>query len=1707
MINIETRVEAWKKRLLDLGKRNRLMNYRDTKRSNLKILSPDCFSLWQSFVQNEKPIEFPYYDARDDQEESIFFHAIETNQSIKEMQITLKVLRDKAKTAYEEQGVNILYLSFGFLKWTESADSDYWYTSPLVLVPVSLTVESISSPYILSLHEDEIVINPTLLYKLENDYGLALPSLNDDEDIKWLFSQIQTLVSPNKWEVIADSGLSLLSFLKINMYNDLEKHKDIIIANPIIRAISGDASASNKIPEDIIDFDFDNKLCPTETFQVVDADSSQQEAILCAKKGISFVLQGPPGTGKSQTITNIIAECLADGKKVLFVSEKMAALDVVHRRLTTAGLDDFCLILHSYKANKRAVLDQLGTTLSLAQKKAVLSDEAYQKLDLLQADKQKLNDYANQVFEVVHPLGKSIYEANGLLANLESYEDVIFSIDDIAAVDGQQYNRYNYLLSQFSDTVGKMSSDYNDNPWHSANVASVTNELRHDIASKLERLIPKVESANKEVAAIFHGLSLEWPLSYDALVEVVPLLNAAKQSSVVPVSWVLGSDIAPLFDEATRCEELNSKFASMQTELRTLYQAIAANDSQIDVSNIDALSIKENISNELFRMKNVMSSGFPYSKWNGNIHAVRTIFDEAKEKSTQLNELVAIMLREFEDSILGIDYNGIYSRYKTEYTSFFKIFKSSYKADKKTIQSQYKAIVKKVTDDMVLEVISKLRSIEDLRRWFTGNREALLSYFGDCFAEEKTNFTELEKYFYSHDALDKCVGVLSDMLDKSNEIALREDEVKAKFQFMYDGLNTDWGQTREALTWTSLFREQVNRSKCNREFVEVICSSADASAQSKAAVQKISETIDDMAPELLWYVSLFSNPNKIRELPLSALQDRLQACMDGLFLLEEWIDFRTAREHCQKEGLSDYISKIEDFNIDNSHIIPVFRKRFLRLWLDAVLPQYPAVLNFRRRVHEGTISEFANLDKMQFAIAKARIKNKLINSLPSLERFTSGVDEISVLKRELGKQRRIMPIRRLFREIPNLLLTLKPCLMMSPLSVSLFLETETYQFDTVIFDEASQVCTENAIGAISRAKQVIIAGDSKQLPPTNFFSASISSDTDYDIIDEDDYDDTDAYESILDEATLLPERTLLWHYRSRHEHLIAFSNAKIYKNNLITFPSNMDRIANHGVEYLFVKDGLYDRGGKRGNVIEAKKVAEMVFGHIQKYPNRSLGVIAFGEVQQMAIDTAVREMRLRNQQHEHFFKEDIDEPFFIKNLENVQGDERDAILFSIGYAKDAAGVFRMNFGPLSRVGGERRLNVAITRAKHNVKLVGSIRPTDIDLDRVSADGPKLLRAYIDFAMNGPEVLTRETTESDIVEHDSPFEASVYNFLDRKGYKLATQVGCSGYRIDMAVRHPTLNGIFVLGIECDGAAYHSARTARERDRLRQEVLEGMGWKIYRIWSTDWIKDCVTEGNRLTSAIEDAIANYGAIDEPSNEETTIELNPDDFVSVDEKVVSVSDMENPYGFEPPIKTSFSSLPRNHQGYLQIEDCIMLLVNEQFPLHYDLMCQRLASLYGREKATSVVRDNVNYGLRKLGGKVVRKGDFIFPAKCGEITVRVPNTRKIDHISVDELAQAMLTIATQCVGTNRESLCVETARVFGFNRTGQKITTAMKAACELLISQGKIKDVGGKLNISNGINSTSKVDAPTESAQKCSQCGTRHDLGDKFCGKCGNNI
>lgn len=600
----------------------------------------------------------------------------------------------------------------------------------------------------------------------------------------------------------------------------------------------------------------------------------------------------------------------------------------------------------------------------------------------------------------------------------------------------------------------------------------------------------------------------------------------------------------------------------------------------------------------------------------------------------------------------------------------------------------------------ILKAILKVK-IDETSIWDKINTYSLETIsLAEKFIEEYKALMNIRNTPCDYESAISDLDLSISLKDLNNQLARQKDKIRGFYKDFYNGLETNWDELIEALKYAAGLKELATQYSLPDSFVKAVCNDKNIISYCGDTSGKISALRDSASEYIDWFASLFNNEEDFYQTNILDLSRRMSLCRDKKYLLEEWVDYCSNREKCDKLGLGTFIKQVEGLEIDSNYITDAYLKRFYRLWLDAILPKFPAVQDFRGRIQAQTISEFCELDKGQFKIARARVRERALSRIPDFNSINVARDEIAILKRELNKQRRLMPLRKLFMTIPNLITALHPCFMMSPLSVSVFLEAQSYNFDLVIFDEASQVHTEDAIGAIMRGKQTIIVGDTKQLPPTSFFSASLN-DEDYDIDSDEtvESEDAGAFESVLDEAVaVLPERSLRWHYRSRDEHLIAFSNVKVYNSQLITFPSSIESAPDTGVEYIYVKDGVYDRGGKKNNIIEAKKVADLVFEHFRKYPNRSLGVVTFSEAQQNAVDAAIRQRRLQDSRFDKFFIEDKEEPFFIKNLENVQGDERDTIIFSIGYAKDSRDIMYMNFGPLSREGGYRRLNVAITRA-------------------------------------------------------------------------------------------------------------------------------------------------------------------------------------------------------------------------------------------------------------------------------------------------------------------------------------------------------------------------------------------------------------------------
>lgn len=816
------------------------------------------------------------------------------------------------------------------------------------------------------------------------------------------------------------------------------------------------------------------------------------------------------------------------------------------------------------------------------------------------------------------------------------------------------------------------------------------------------------------------------------------------------------------------------------------------------------------------------------------------------------------------------------------------------------------------------------------------------------------------------------------------------------------------------------------------------------------------------------FTALFAEKDAMNGSSLSKLSRRLHGCNDQFATMDAWIDLRDCAKTCRNNGLAEFIEKAEDAFYPQGSLKDVFMKSFYYAWFEKVCGGIESVSGFRVRTHNDRVETFKALDSHQLPVDQMRIRERLIRQMPSRNALGHAADEMTVLRHELNKKRNIMPLRKLFRAIPNLLLRLKPCLMMSPLSVSYFLEAETYKFDMVIFDEASQIFPQDAIGAIFRAKQVIIAGDSKQLPPTNFFAASMSNDPEFDADDEDVQDIL--YDSILEEASSsLPNRSLLWHYRSRHEDLITFSNREIYGNNLITFPANRTQVEDTGVEYVHVLDGVYE---SKTNRAEAQHIARMVMEHIQKHPDRSLGIIAFSENQQGVIEDEIHKLRTKNPANERFFDEEKDEPFFVKNLENVQGDERDTIILSICYGKNRNGKMSMNFGPLNRQGGERRLNVAITRAKQNLKLVGSILPEDINLASVTNEGPKLLRSYINFAMNGSTVLPQVEKKNSLYDIDV-FSAQVGKFLTQHGCKIQMNVGSSDYTIDIAVEHPKRAGHFIAGIECDGNSYYMARTVRDRDHLRTAMLERMGWKMYRVWSTEWIRNPAAEQERLLNFVREALLHYGE----EGEITQRNDEPAALVGTEamrgQRTTKNVDPNNPYGFPKYEVGTWKNVSKHRRSDAMtlLADRILAVVKVEQPIHIELLYRRMLEAFDVSKVTQYVRDTVNEAIRtRLGNEVYISDQFVCQNNMHAIKVRRSDIgaphRDIEYIAIGEIAAAMVRILEGAYGMERNVLCLEAAKVFGYERIGTKIRQRTNEAVDYLVRERKVSDYDGKIQL-----------------------------------------
>jgi very-short-patch-repair endonuclease/predicted nucleic-acid-binding protein len=1602
---IEDRIKRWKEKLIDLSKRNRLLNFRSTKVTTIKIVDElpseilnllalenegmefvpvetegeDLFSAQSSSQPKEdgEPAEeFKKYK-KEELEERHKDNYLQTNLTKEHLAKNLFRISSKANSVMEEQGYNVLFLALGCLEWYESDESDVKMQAPIILVPVELTRTSVRGKFKLKYQEEEqLILNPALIVKLQNDFNVSLEPIDDEvENInpRKIFTDLQESIKHLKrWRVTNDIYLSLFSFVKFIMYKDIGKYWSFLLNNSIIRLICGQSPGEKTLLGlSLEENDLDKTLSPSKVYQILDADSSQQQAILAVKEGKNLVIEGPPGTGKSQTIANITAEFLAEGKKVLFVSQKMAALEVVKKRLDNNKLGDFCLEMHSRKTNKNEVIKELVRVLQMQKKQDHSHDQEMAKLDTI---KSELNEYVKAIHMPFGNLEMTPFQAFGIISKNSETRDIGFVFKDSKTWNRKKYNTCCDLLDSLSYNLKKIQ-DPQTHPWK----ASKLSELHYEDRIKLIELI-------------------------DSLIE----------------------------------NHIN---------IKSLADRLAANTFFKNPSSISEVEILLNTNKFLQGTPNVTKDILVSKRWNSLSTDIDSIIRDIK--------LFGELRKELENKYkfnsfiqADLDFNSIIARYERYSKNILLYLTPEFWKDRATIKRYIVDNTYKPNIKTLLGNIEKIRLGKLTAQKIKQNDSFGIELFGELW--------------------------------KSTE--------------------TDWQLIDGFAKWMVQFRQYVMK----KYFIDSIFEGLQNNKIDKTISDSFSKNLIVALDKFKQEMQQFLEIAKIDELkflgavindaPLGDVIEYISSLKINVDTLEDWARYQDSLKDCELAGLDDFISKVLFLKVSYDNIASTFKCQFLRSWLDAAFSERMSLKRFRGEDHEKLIQKFCELDRKQIELAKIRIQHILSGKLDATYSPSKG-SELDTLLRESRKMRAHMSIRKLFKRAPNVVSSLKPCLMMSPLTVAQFLSPELIKFDLVIFDEASQIPPEDAIGAIIRGAQVVIAGDSKQLPPTSFFQSEVITSEDEDETDDALPEDLD---SILDECAVsrIPKTMLRWHYRSKHESLIAFSNKHFYDNHLFTFPCANEECADLGTKFNYLPGASYDRGGTGTNIEEARDLARAIFKHFKENPALSLGVGTFSIRQKYAIEDVLEEMLREDNSLEAFFSKDKPEHFFVKNLESIQGDERDVIFISVGYGKNANGRLPMNFGPINQNGGARRLNVLITRARKRLEIFSSIKGDDFDLSKTDSDGVHLLKNYLDFAEKGKRALLQETDVGGILE--SPFEESVCELLTNKGYKVKKQVGCSGYRIDLAIADDANPGKYIIGIECDGAYYHHSATARDRDRLRQQVLEDLSWNIYRIWSTDWFKNQRREFEKLVDAIEKAKRG-----ELLKKKPTID-DPPEF-----KYKNISSRQNkteivPYSTTPIRKKSY---PDNFYNGDISKICSILkeVVDHESPIHKDEAERRAVQYWGigavGSRVRSILEEAALIGVEEK--MIKKKGNFYWSINMDTPIIRnreaIDVSKKIEYIAPEEIREAAVFILKKEYGVPKDGLIEQVASLLGIQRVTEDIGDYIWNAIKKYKKEHKIDEVNDKLVLVK------------EKISDCPKCGQKLRCPDKnivlICPKCKTNF
>lgn len=1488
----------------------------------------------------------------------------------------LKTLYRGAKASMEENGANTLYLACGFLKWYEKDRKDPCY-APLILIPVDL-VKKFGIKYTMRRRDEDTQFNITVSEKLRQDFNIEfdefskqLPTDENGVDVDKILSGVRTAVSSMKgWTVVESCVLGLFSFSQFVMWNDMHSHRDSVSKNKIVSSL-----INGCLDKDFKQIEANGRVPEEDVFLPISADSSQLAAIKCSGEGKTFVLHGPPGTGKSQTITSIIANCLANGKKVLFAAEKKAALDVVYNRLEKIGIAPFCLELHSNKVRKSYVLDQLRTASEV--KSHLEAGGDYEKaLEDIASKRKELDFYVDELHKM-HECGMTLYELiNVYASNKEAVECGDFD----------------------EGFIGELTSDR----------------------------IKAVETALGELVA-----------SSGALNGKLPFVKSSEYSQ----------------DAKNRIPVLVDAFVNAYDEfvatLENFEKIVAQNNCRIsgDPQTIGRIAGLSSCASAVIRLKDL---GLP----KGYICC-----DDAESAYLAVRDAIALsqdavklrdsLLAYWQPGFLDCDGAALLNELMTARSRNIFVRGAAENNVYKKVSSYDLKLSRRDQMEQDFKLLADYRNaVQNATNYIVGAR----GYLGELYNP----------------------GAAFPGFDIASVQALNEAAHTAL---------ADFG----AFDPTGMLRKLIGSG-------DVSVVEAAEAINGKASAYK--STYDELSSVYGFEYGCFEPSSEL----LSTKRLQAESLKSDSDYLRDRMQFNLMASRCNEFKISNLVKGYGSGSIAGNELIGSFRKGYSSRLIATLIDSSDVLRTFSGLVFEKKIDELSRLSDEFEKLTRQEIYLRIAKNLPDVCKDANVSSALGILQHAIKSGGRGVSIRTLFTQIGDLILKLCPCVLMSPLSCAQYLDPDKCgMFDIVVFDEASQLPTCKAVGVIARGKEAVIVGDPKQMPPTSFFTEQVA---------EDEYSDTDDLESILDDclAISIPQMYLAWHYRSRHESLITFSNKAFYDGRLYTFPSPDDCTSK--VTYVTC-EGTFDSGKTRTNKTEAQAVIDEIIkrAHDPELSKYSLGVVTFNISQQGLIEDLLDEAASKDPVLEKWAFGG-EEPVFIKNLENVQGDERDVILFSVGYGKDETGKLIMNFGPLNRDGGWRRLNVAVTRSRIEMKVFSSLSPEEIRINETASEGVKSFKRFLQYAEGSSVwdqdiVSTGSSSDSEgtpLIDRNAAFTGIADDICSRFkaiGYGAEKNIGKSGFKIDIGVTSPDKPDEYCLGILLDGPVYASSGTTTSREVSQISMLKGFGWNVVRIWSLEWWENPDKVFEKLVDRIKNAqkpepevteqaetVAEVETLQEGENEaessaDSSIgESESDPQISIydpsvtdeaassetQKKTTDVADAPSVPGTayevaqikEHPLTSAEFCDVSNTEFLLEL---VTEIVNKESPVSSNVIAKELITITGQSKMTPKLRERCSYLVKKaanVSGLLFTSqrldlssddddSEVIFVWKEGTILGKVTDfyrfpaegtkPRKACDIPVQEAACASYYLAKSQYGMPYASLITETCKALGFTR------------------------------------------------------------------------